>query len=597
MGFERFGDSARDPSRGHLARTTAVALLLGTTGCGVAEEVRPELIDPGSRMRLQGRLELPTTVWEDNPRAFLEAGDLHAYTFGGVEGGVVTIRMREAECGALDPSIDVFGPEGTRGTRALTVSGSDGACPRVAEVEHLTLAADGDYTIIATAASGRGGYRLDVECEAEPCAPDEMTFARSRALADIVPPDSQAASDIGKFLFLHVHRITDGLGNGLDGSPGGGRPRPNLRAQHNGPFGGPDAQSCVSCHNLGGRDGAGGVWANIYQAGDGKDAAAALVRNPPSLHGAGVRQAIAAEISRSLQTQAAALVHAAGDAGAPAELCVEAGPGSRVCFGNASVDAHGAVTGVVGVDADLVVRPFGWKGRERTLRDFARGGFRVHLGMQAEAPIDAYCDAPADDAATARFRVTWGDPFPDCRDPDRDGIEREVTEGQLTAMAVYLLKLPRPARAAPSPDATRGEELFAEIGCAGCHTPSWPLPGGRFVDPQTGLEVSDLAERIEIWSDFKRHDMGQALADTKPFKNDPNPAIAPRWFITAPLWDVARSAPYLHDGRAATLDDAIADHGGAGEEAARASADAYARAAAEEKQQLLAFLATLGSSD
>jgi CxxC motif-containing protein (DUF1111 family) len=33
-------------------------------------------------------------------------------------------------------------------------------------------------------------------------------------------------------------------------------------------------------------------------------------------------------------------------------------------------------------------------------------------------------------------------------------------------------------------------------------------------------------------------------------------------FRTAPLWGVAHSAPYLHDGRAPTLEDAIAAHGG-----------------------------------
>jgi CxxC motif-containing protein (DUF1111 family) len=34
---------------------------------------------------------------------------------------------------------------------------------------------------------------------------------------------------------------------------------------------------------------------------------------------------------------------------------------------------------------------------------------------------------------------------------------------------------------------------------------------------------------------------------------------------TPPLWGVADSAPYLHDGRAATLVDAIALHGGEAE--------------------------------
>jgi CxxC motif-containing protein (DUF1111 family) len=42
-------------------------------------------------------------------------------------------------------------------------------------------------------------------------------------------------------------------------------------------------------------------------------------------------------------------------------------------------------------------------------------------------------------------------------------------------------------------------------------------------------------------------------------------------FLTRPLWGLATTAPYLHDGRAPTVDDAIRLHGGE----ARAARDAY----------------------
>ena len=38
---------------------------------------------------------------------------------------------------------------------------------------------------------------------------------------------------------------------------------------------------------------------------------------------------------------------------------------------------------------------------------------------------------------------------------------------------------------------------------------------------------------------------------------------------TPPLWGLRDSGPYLHDGRAATIDQAIAMHGGEGTRAAR----------------------------
>ena len=60
-------------------------------------------------------------------------------------------------------------------------------------------------------------------------------------------------------------------------------------------------------------------------------------------------------------------------------------------------------------------------------------------------------------------------------------------------------------------------------------------------------------------------------------------------FLTAKLWGVADTAPYLHDGRAPTLDAAILGHGGEAE----FSAAAYDRLSLEEKKDLIAFLKTL----
>ncbi len=58
---------------------------------------------------------------------------------------------------------------------------------------------------------------------------------------------------------------------------------------------------------------------------------------------------------------------------------------------------------------------------------------------------------------------------------------------------------------------------------------------------------------------------------------------------TPPLWGVADSAPYLHDGRAKTLDEAIRLHDG---EAAKI-ASRYAKLDYGERQELLAFLHSL----
>lgn len=62
-----------------------------------------------------------------------------------------------------------------------------------------------------------------------------------------------------------------------------------------------------------------------------------------------------------------------------------------------------------------------------------------------------------------------------------------------------------------------------------------------------------------------------------------------RQFRTSPLWGLATSAPYMHDGRAPTIEDAIAAHFGE----ADASVDRYVALTSGERDALLAFLSSL----
>jgi CxxC motif-containing protein (DUF1111 family) len=60
-------------------------------------------------------------------------------------------------------------------------------------------------------------------------------------------------------------------------------------------------------------------------------------------------------------------------------------------------------------------------------------------------------------------------------------------------------------------------------------------------------------------------------------------------WLTRPLWGVGSTAPYLHDGRASTLEEAIRAHGGEGE----AARDAYDDLDEEKRAQIIAFLNSL----
>jgi len=110
-----------------------------------------------------------------------------------------------------------------------------------------------------------------------------------------------------------------------------------------------------------------------------------------------------------------------------------------------------------------------------------------------------------------------------------------------------------------------GATTFATVGCASCHTPSLPGP----------------SRTINLYSDLLVHDMGPALDDQFVAGS----ASGSEW-RTAPLWRASERVHFLHDGRAATIADAIAAHGGQ----AAAAAAAYAALDPASQQALLAFL-------
>src|SRR5262249_6371237 len=86
--------------------------------------------------------------------------------------------------------------------------------------------------------------------------------------------------------------------------------------------------------------------------------------------------------------------------------------------------------------------------------------------------------------------------------------------------------------------------------------------------------------------------IGRSYGDPhpQPFPDGPNPdAPEAREWRTPPLWGVADSAPYLHDGRAPTLHDAIRLHGGQAAEAR----NRYMGLGQAGQAKVVAFLQTL----
>jgi CxxC motif-containing protein (DUF1111 family) len=143
-----------------------------------------------------------------------------------------------------------------------------------------------------------------------------------------------------------------------------------------------------------------------------------------------------------------------------------------------------------------------------------------------------------------------------------------------------------------------GKALFANVGCADCHTPK-------------------LGNVEGIYSDLLLHDMGPEMAEEGSYSDGSDdgddeplaPLLGPgvtdnrsrpaapqqrrgatrQEWRTPPLWGFRDSGPYLHDGRAQTLEQAVAMHGGQGADSARR----FMQLSSKERFQVEAFLKSL----
>jgi hypothetical protein len=338
---------------------------------------------------------------------------------------------------------------------------------------------------------------------------------------------------------------------------------------------GPDSQTCFECHNRPILGGAGGAIANVLLIN---------VRNPRNILGGGVLQRLGEEMTAELQAiRDAALTEARNTGRNVTRELVTKG----VNFGQIIITPSGQVMThrVHGVDADLVVKPFGWTGDRRTLRDFALFATEFHHGMQAVERVGRGVDG------------------------DGDGVVNELTEGDITALTIWMAFTPIPHQVISTDPTTaaavaRGQQLFTTLGCSDCHRPVLTIRDPVFREPspldETKVFARDLTDptfagpvnRIvprpeptpegsalaRIYSDLKRHSMGRGLAERG--NSD---------FMTAPLWGISQTGPWLHDGRATTLDEAIRAHGGE----AQTARDAYAHLSAEHQRDVVEFLKSL----
>jgi CxxC motif-containing protein (DUF1111 family) len=201
---------------------------------------------------------------------------------------------------------------------------------------------------------------------------------------------------------------------------------------------------------------------------------------------------------------------------------------------------------------------FGWKAETANLREFVLSACANELGL--EVPDHHQATSPMDRTSRAK------------------GLD--LTKDQCDALVAYVRHLPAstPGRSLGSREpqgVAEGRSLFEAAGCATCHRPR-------------------LGDIQGVYSDLLLHDLGDILSDAGRYHGDRSPGFSTggakrsEW-RTPPLWGFRDSAPYLHDGRAATLEQAVAFHGGQ----ASGSAKRFFKFSIEEQLKVQAFLRSL----
>lgn len=226
---------------------------------------------------------------------------------------------------------------------------------------------------------------------------------------------------------------------------------------------------------------------------------------------------------------------------------------------------------------------FGWKANTPSVRVQSLGALRGDMGVTNRLFSD---ENVATTALHDSYLVRTG--FVDTGE-DENG-EPEASAEFSHSVVFYTETLAVPSRRnVDDPNVREGARLFMQVNCTGCHK-------ARFVTKSFGdiggVPMIDAlkSQIIYPFTDMLLHDMGEELADGRPdFLADGS-----EW-RTRSLWGIGLTqivnpkAGFLHDGRAATLEEAILWHGGEGEQ----SRNDFMALTKMERDQVVAFLMSL----
>lgn len=267
------------------------------------------------------------------------------------------------------------------------------------------------------------------------------------------------------------------------------------------------------------------------------------------------------------------------------------GEGAIDAISDASLEAlekqqaeQGKVSGRVSRLKDGKIGRFGWKAQTPSLEEFVLTACAVELGL----------NVPGHPQAGAPHKV------------DYRPAGLDLNADECRALVNFIRELPAP-RQRPMADETdvkyvsAGKRLFETVGCAACHVPDVDKAEGVYSDlllHDLGPELGDSGSSYGVFVPDSTPEGTPAPVPSLTSTQAAGPASQPPKSVvgatrqewrTPPLWGVRDSGPYLHDGRAETLEQAIAFHGG---EAAR-SAEQFFALSSSERFQVVTFLKSL----
>jgi CxxC motif-containing protein (DUF1111 family) len=229
------------------------------------------------------------------------------------------------------------------------------------------------------------------------------------------------------------------------------------------------------------------------------------------------------------------------------------------------------VKGRVSRAGDGRVGRFGWKAQTASLREFILSAAAVELGLEVPGHAQA------------------GDPrIPPLKAPGFD-----MNAAECAALTTFVSSLPAPAGVVQANlrderGVKAGKTLFRTVGCAECHVPQLGEVDGIYSDLLLHAMSPELADTAAYGAFLARADAG-AAAPPRPQQPRRGDSAAEEDWRTPPLWGLRDSAPYLHDGRAESIEESILLHGGE----AAASAIHFRQLSPRDQAQLRLFLRSL----